>query len=109
MAAGSGTDVVFDVDGRTYRLDEGTATTLGEELRRAARGQLGDDGYEAAAYSVADAIEDVLVGNSAGPIVLEDDAVDAVFYHLDASASPSEGERELYAAVRAEHYRLQEL
>jgi hypothetical protein len=100
--------VVFEVDGQFFTLDAARATTLAEELRRAAAGQLGEDGYEAGARAVADAIEERLVGWTESPVALEGDAAEAVFYYLNVMASPSGPEHALYTAVRAVHYGLQE-
>jgi hypothetical protein len=100
--------VVFEVDSELFPLDTGRATILGEELRRAAAGQLGDHGYEAGALFVANAIESVLVGGSDAPIPLDEDAAEAVFYYLNVTANPSGPEYALYTAVRAVHYRLQD-
>lgn len=96
--------VFFLVDGELYPLGEGEATVLGETLRRGAAGELGDQGYEAAALTTADAIEDVLVGAADEPIELDADRVEAVFYSLDASAEPSRGAAyRFYRALRASH------
>ncbi len=101
-------EVVFTVDGGAYGLDERSATILGEELRRAAAGQLGDHGYRTGALAVANEIENVLVGASDAPIDLKGDAPEAVFYYLDAhTASPSAPEYSLYRAVCRAHCRLQ--
>ena len=59
-------NVVFDVSGKLYPLDEQAATVTGENLRRKAAGQLGDEGVEGA-RGVADEIERVLVGTSSEP------------------------------------------
>jgi hypothetical protein len=96
--------VFFVVDGDLYPLDEPAATGLGETLRRGASGELGDQGYEAAALTVADAIEDVLVGAADDPIPLDGDQVEAVFYILDSSAESPRGEAfRLYRALRKSH------
>jgi hypothetical protein len=78
-----GVTVRFEISGRLYGLEEGRATILAEELRRKAAGQLGEYGVEGA-REVADAIEQVLVGASSAPIVLnEGETASAVFYLLD--------------------------
>jgi hypothetical protein len=101
-------EVVFTVDGGVYGLDEGRATILGEKLRRAAAGQLGERGYRTGALAVANGIESVLVGASDAPIELTGDAPEAVFHYLDvATTPPSAPEFPLYRAVRRAHYRVQ--
>jgi hypothetical protein len=93
--------VFFLVDEDLFPLDEGAATSLGEELRRGAAGDLGDQGYEAAALTVADAIEDVLVGAADEPVELNPDEAEAVFYMLDARQQKLGGDAyALYRAVR---------
>src|SRR6478609_9200288 len=81
-------EVVFLVDGGAYGLDERRATILGEELRRAAAGQLGDQRHRTGALTVANEIENVLVGANDDSIDLKGDAPDAVFYYLELATSP---------------------
>jgi hypothetical protein len=96
--------VFFLVEGELYPLGEQEATVLGETLRRSAAGELGDQGYEAAALTMADAIEDVLVGATDGPIELDADQVEAVFYTLDSAADTPRGDSyRLYRALRKSH------
>jgi hypothetical protein len=99
-------NVVFDVSGKLYPLDEPAATLTGENLRRKAAGQLGDEGVEGA-RDVADEIERVLVGTSSEPIQLARERADAVFYVLNVSLRPNNPEDAdalaLYFAVRAIH------
>lgn len=99
-------DVIFNVRGARFPLDERKATILAEELRRTAAGQLGEYGLEGA-RPVADNIEEVLVGRSDGPVAVEGaDEEEALFYALNIGAmSSSRGspERVLYDAVRALH------
>ncbi len=96
--------VFFLVDGELYPVGEGEATVLGESLRRGAAGDLGDQGYEAAALTVADSIEDVLVGAADDPIELDLEQADAVFYMLDAAPDTPRGTAyRLYRAVRKLH------
>jgi hypothetical protein len=99
-------NVVFDVSGTLYPLDEQAATVTGESLRRKAAGQLGDEGVEGA-RDVADEIERVLVGMSSEPIQLARERADAVFYVLNVSVRPNDPEEAdtlaLYLAVRAIH------
>ena len=81
--------VVFDVSKSLYSLRDQPATSLAEDLRRTAAGQLGKDGVEGA-RAVADAIEQALVGATDDPIPLAGDEAEAVFYMLDvASARPT--------------------
>jgi hypothetical protein len=99
-------NVVFDVSGKLYPLDEQAATATGENLRRKAAGQLGDEGVEGA-RDVADEIERVLVGTSSEPIRLARERADAVFYVLNVSVRPNNPEDAdalaLYVAVREIH------
>ena len=100
-------EVVFLVDGGAYALDERRATILGEELRRAAAGQLGDHGHKTRALTVANDIENVLVGASDAPIDLKGDAPEAVFHYIDlATTSPTSPEHALFRAIRRAHYRV---
>ena len=104
MAADRGLRIFFLVDGTLHSLGEPPATALGEDLRRGASGSLGDQGYEAAALSVADAIEDVLVGAADAPIELEPDEAEAIFYVLDSAGDAHRGDLfKLYRAVRRAH------
>jgi hypothetical protein len=99
-------NVIFEVSGTLYPLDEQAATVTGEDLRRKAAGQLGDEGVEGA-RDVADEIERVLVGTSTEPIRLARERADAVFYVLNVSVRPNESEDAdalaLYVAVRQIH------
>jgi hypothetical protein len=99
-------NVVFDVSGKLYPLDEQAATVTGENLRRKAAGQLGDEGVEGA-RDVADEIERVLVGASSEPIQLARERAVAVFYVLNDSVRPNDPEGAdalaLYLAVRQIH------
>jgi hypothetical protein len=98
-------NVVFDVSGKLYPLDEQAATVTGESLRRKAAGQLGDEGVEGA-RDVADEIERVLVGTSSEPIQLARERADAVFYVLNVSRpnDPEDaGTLALYVALREIH------
>ncbi len=101
-----GVNVVFDVSGKLYPLNEPAATVTGENLRRKAAGQLGDEGVEGA-REVADEIELVLVGTSSEPIRLARERADAVFYVLNVTDRPDDPEEAdahaLYLAVREIH------
>lgn len=102
--------VVFDVSKSLYSLRDQPATSLAEDLRRTAAGQLGKYGVEGA-RAVADAIEEALVGATDDPIPLAGDEAEAVFYMLNVginvgcnrtdSAQTEEGA--LYRAVRELH------
>jgi hypothetical protein len=98
--------VVFDVSKSLYSLRDQPATSLAENLRRTAAGQLGEYGVEGA-RAVADAIEQALVGATDDPIPLGGDEAEAVFYMLDVGFSPTDPvqteERALYGAVRELH------
>lgn len=98
--------VVFDVSKSLYSLRDQPATSLAEDLRRTAAGQLGKDGVEGA-RAVADAIEQALVGATDNPIPLTGDEAEAVFYKLNVGFSPTDAaqteERALYRAVRELH------
>ena len=99
-------NVIFEVSGKLYPLNEPAATVTGENLRRKAAGQLGDEGVEGA-REVADEIELVLVGTSSEPIRLARERADAVFYVLNVTDRPDDPEEAdahaLYLAVREIH------
>src|SRR5215211_6712720 len=99
-------NVIFEVSRKLYPLNEQAATVTGENLRRKAAGQLGDEGVEGA-RDVADEIERVLVGTSSEPIQLARERADAVFYVLNVSVRPNDPEEAdtlaLYLAVREIH------
>lgn len=101
-----GVNVIFEVSGKLYPLNEPAATVTGENLRRKAAGQLGDEGVEGA-REVADEIELVLVGTSSEPIRLARERADAVFYVLNVGDRPDDPEEAdahaLYLAVREIH------
>ena len=84
-------NVIFEVSGKLYPLNEPAATVTGENLRRKAAGQLGDEGVEGA-REVADEIELVLVGTSSEPIRLARERADAVFYVLNVTDRPDDPE-----------------
>ena len=101
-----GVNVIFEVSGKLYPLNLPAATVTGENLRRKAAGQLGDEGVEGA-REVADEIELVLVGSSSEPIRLARERADAVFYVLNVTDRPDDPEEAdahaLYLAVREIH------
>jgi hypothetical protein len=98
--------VVFDVSKSLYSLRDQPATSLAEDLRRTAAGQLGKYGVEGA-RAVADAIEQALVGATDDPIPLAGDEAEAVFYKLNVGFNRTDPaqteERALYRAVRELH------
>lgn len=87
-----------------YLLPRPQATLLAEDLRLTASGQRGEYGIEGA-RKVADAIEDVLAGRVEGPVRLDDEGAESVFYVLNVSlgdprsALVAEG-YSLYTAIR---------
>jgi hypothetical protein len=103
-------DVLFEADRNLYRLAERNATGLAENLRITAAEHDERYGVEAA-ETVADVIEDVLVGNrdAAEPIRLEEEAAEAVFYSLNMTGTLYDAHDgsigALYYAVRAIHRR----
>jgi hypothetical protein len=84
-------NVIFEVSGTLYPLDERAATVTGEDLRRKAAGQLGDEGVEGA-RDVADEIERVLSVRAPNQFQLARARADAVFYVLNVSVRPNESE-----------------
>lgn len=102
--------IVFEVDDEVYGLPEDQATRLAETLRVMSVGQYDETfGMEGAEF-VSDLIEDTLVGNRSGPIALEDDGAEAVYYAIDSSIQNPEAELyQLYLAVRRLHHALEEL
>lgn len=98
--------VVFDVRRDRFPLDERKATVLAEELRLAAIGKRWEYGHEGA-RSLADKIENVLVGGPDEPVLIEGgDEEDALFHALNVGVSgsdPATEERALYLAVRPLH------
>lgn len=99
-------NVIFEVSDKLYPLNEQAATVAGENLRRKAAGQLGNEGVEGA-REVADEIELVLVGTSSEPIQLGRERADAVFFVLnvtDRPGDPKEADAHaLYLALRKIH------
>jgi hypothetical protein len=102
--------LIFDVDGELILVDEGQATTLAERLRLRALGHAGDVPGMDGAESVADAIEDRLVEAEFGPIELEGDEAEAVYYLLDSSIeNQARSVARLYRALRKLHRTVEEL
>lgn len=96
--------VVF-VAGRLCPLPERPATNLAENLRITAAEHVEGEGGEGA-LAVANAIETVLVGDSADPILLDADEADAVYYSLDKNSAADEPGplQNLYLAVSTLHH-----
>jgi hypothetical protein len=102
--------IVFEVDDELYAVPEGQATRLAETLRVMAVSQFDETFGMEGAEAVSDVIEDTLVGNRSGPITLEDDGAEAVYYAIDSSIQNPEAELyQLYLAVRRLHHALEEL
>jgi hypothetical protein len=102
--------LIFDVDGELILVDEARATSLAESLRLRALGHEGDVPGMDGAEAVADAIEDRLVEAEFGPIELEGDAAEAVYYLLDSSLENQERSvARLYRALRKLHRAVEEL
>src|SRR5512133_3671689 len=85
--------VVFEVAGRRYPLDERAATHIAEDLRVKAAHEPGAAGA-IGARPVADAIELRLIEDTADPITLGGDAAEAVYYILSV---PNGGSEQLWA------------
>ena len=90
-------DIVFEVAGRRYPLDERPATLMAENLRVKAAHEPGADGA-VGARAVADAIELRLIEDTADPIPLGGDGAEAVYY---APNVPNGGSDQLWALYRA--------
>jgi hypothetical protein len=90
-------DVVFEVAGEGYALDERAATLMAENLRVKAAHEPGGEGTVGARV-VADAIELRLIEDTADPITLGGDGAEAVYYALNV---PNGGSDQLWALYRA--------
>jgi hypothetical protein len=102
--------LIFDVDGELFQVDETQATTLAESLRLRALGHDGDVPGMDGAELVADEIEDRLVEAEFGPIVLDEDKAEAVYYLLDSSLENQERSiARLYRALRKLHREIEQL
>ena len=95
-------EVVFEVAGRRYPLDERAATPMAENLRVKAAHEPGAEGA-VGARAVADAIELRLIEDTADPITLGGDGADAVFYALNAPTGGGDRPWALYHAVKRLH------
>src|SRR6266516_362752 len=74
-------EVMFEVAGRRYPLEERAATRIAENLRVKAAHQPGAEGA-AGARPIADAIELRLIEDRDDPITLGGDGAEAVYYAL---------------------------
>jgi hypothetical protein len=95
-------EVVFEVAGQPYSLDERAATLMAENLRVKAAHQPGAEGA-AGARPVADAIELRLIEDRDDPITLGGDGAEAVYYALSVPNGGSGQLRALYQAVKRLH------
>ena len=93
-------EVVLEVAGQRYPLEERAATRMAEHLRVKAVHQPGAEGA-AGARPIADAIELRLIEDTDDPITLGGDGAEAVYYALNV---PNGGQlRALYHAVKRLH------
>jgi hypothetical protein len=95
-------EVVFEVAGQPYPLEERAATRMAENLRVKAAHEPGAEGA-AGARPVADAIELRLIEDTDDPITLGGDGAEAVFYALSLPTGGSAQPRALYDAVKRLH------
>ena len=95
-------EVVFEISGRRYPLDERAATRMAESLRVKAAHQPGAEGA-AGARPVADAIELRLIEDRDDPIALGGDGAEAVFYALNVPNGGGDQLRALYHALKRLH------
>ena len=95
-------EVVFEISGRRYPLDERAATRMAESLRVKAAHQPGAEGA-AGARPIADAIELRLIEDTAAPITLGGDGAEAVFYALNVPTGGGDQPRAVYHAVKQLH------
>ena len=95
-------EVVFEVAGQPYPLEERAATRMAESLRVKAAHQPGAEGA-AGARPVADAIELRLIEDRDDPIALGGDGAEAVFYALNVPNGGGDQLRALYHALKRLH------
>jgi hypothetical protein len=95
-------DVVFEVAGQPYPLDERAATLMAETLRVKAAQEPGAEGT-VGARAVADAIELRLIEDTADPVTLGGDAAEAVFYAPKLTTGGGAQLWALYGAVKRLH------
>jgi hypothetical protein len=107
---GAAEPLIFEVDGELILVDRDDSTALAEQLRLRALGQDGEvEGMEGA-EAVADAIEDRLVEAEFGPIELEGEEAEAVYYLLDSRIeNQSRSVARLYRALRTLYRTIEEL
>ena len=94
--------VVFEVAGQPYPLDQRAATLMAESLRVKAAHEPGAEGAEGA-RPVADAIELRLIEDTDDPITLGGGGAEAVYYALDVANGGSDQLGALYRAVKRLH------
>ena len=92
-------EVVFEVAGQPYPLDERAATLMAENLRVKAAHEPGAEGA-AGARPIADAIELRLIEDRDDPITLGGDGAEAVYYALRVPNGGSDQLRALYHALK---------
>jgi hypothetical protein len=95
-------EVVFEVVGKRYPLDQRAATLMAENLRVKAAHEPGAEGV-VGARAVADAIELRLIEDTADPVTLGGEGAEAVYFALNVPASGGERPRALYQAVKRLH------
>jgi hypothetical protein len=95
-------EVVFEVAGQPFSLDQRGATLMAENLRVKAAHEPGAEGA-AGARAVADAIELRLIEDTTDPVTLDGDGAEAVYYALNVPTGGGERPRSLYQAVKRLH------
>src|SRR5438876_11965533 len=95
-------EVVFEVAGQPYSLDERAATLMAENLRVKAAHEPGAEGAEGA-RPVADAIELRLIEDTTDPITLGGEGAEAVFYALNAPTVGSDQSWGFFDAAKRLH------
>src|SRR5438128_12034709 len=95
-------EVVFEVAGQPYSLDEQAATLMAENLRVKAAHEPGAEGAEGA-RPVADEIELRLIEDTTDPITLGGEGAEAVFYALNTPTVGSDQPWALFHAVKRLH------
>jgi hypothetical protein len=95
-------EVVFEVAGQRYPLDERAATRMAENLRVKAAHQPRAEGA-AGARPIADAIELRLIEDRDDPITLGGDGAEAVYYALNVPNGGGNQPRALHDALKRLH------
>jgi hypothetical protein len=95
-------EVVFEVAGERYPLDQRAATLMAETLRVTAAHEPGAEGA-IGARAVADAIELRLIEDTYDPVTLGGDRAEAVFYALKVPNGGGDQLSALYDAVKRLH------